>query len=254
MNTLERHLRDRRDQGLFSLVPYVTAGVSADWVDHLTAYAEAGAAAIEVGIPFSDPMLDGATIQRASHRALERGTTFDQVCDQLADAPRVVPRVLMAYANTVVHTGVDHFVAGAVRAGASGIVVPDLPLEEVGPLRQALADADLDHVLLAAPSTRDARLAEVARLGQGFTYVVSVMGTTGARDESPQAGSSTAARLRELSDLPLLVGFGISTPGQVAELHGHADGAVVASALMDRLLAGESPQQVAGFLRQLQPA
>lgn len=216
------------------LVPYVTGGITADWTELLLAYQEAGADAIEVGLPFSDPMLDGTTIQEASDRALARGATAGAILADLAGTPLRVPVVVMTYANIVLRTGI----AALAAAGVSGLIVPDLPLDESAGLAADAAAAGIDLVLLAAPSTPDDRLRAIGTRSRGFVYAVSVMGTTGERTTLSASAAALAARLRAVTDLPVVIGFGVSTPAQAAEAGRAGDGAVIASALMRRVLDG----------------
>jgi tryptophan synthase alpha chain len=243
VNALERHLRVRRDAGRALLVPYLTGGVTPDWPDYLRAYADAGADAVEVGLPFSDPTLDGPTIQRACDAALARGTTV-----------RGVPLVASTYANLVVHHGPDAFCGMLRDAGVDGLIVADVPLEESGALSAAAAAAGVDLVLLAAPSTPPDRLAAIVRYSRGFVYAVSLLGTTGERDRLDGSAGRLAARLKGLTDRPVLLGFGISTPEQAALAARDADGVVVGAALMRRVLDGAGPADTGRYLAGLRRA
>ncbi|NUW29827.1 tryptophan synthase subunit alpha [Nonomuraea sp. SMC257] len=242
--SLETYLRARRDAGRALLVPYVTGGLTDDWLAYVRAYADAGADAVEIGLPFSDPMLDGGTIQEASDRALRRGVTPDRLLDEIASAAVEVPLVVMTYSNIVFRAGAKAFCARLAEAGVSGLVVPDVPHDEAGSLSVAATAAGIDLVLLAAPSTPPARLRSIAEESRGFIYGVTVMGTTGERASMPDSARSVAARLRELTTRPVLLGFGISTPEHAVEACRHADGVVVASALMRRVLDGATPAEV----------
>ncbi|MBT0773229.1 tryptophan synthase subunit alpha [Kineosporia sp. J2-2] len=247
MNILEKTLRTARDGGRKLLVPYVTGGITADWTDQLLAFQEAGADAIEVGLPFSDPMLDGPTIQRASDQALARGTTLDEILAGLAairDRVRV-PLVAMTYANLVVRQGYREFCGRLAEAGVAGLIVPDLPLDELDGLGEVADAAGIDLVLLAAPSTTPERMDEICRHGRGFVYAVSVMGTTGERSDLAATGTELAAAVTARTDLPVLIGFGVSSPEHAVTAATTADGVVVASALMRRVLEGSSPAEVA---------
>ncbi|GAA3334680.1 tryptophan synthase subunit alpha [Amorphoplanes nipponensis] len=223
-----------RADGRPLLVPYVTGGITADWTGFLRAYQEAGADAIEVGLPFSDPMLDGPTIQEASDRALARGATVESILADIAATPLRVPVIVMTYANIVLRIGVPALAAAGVR----GLIVPDLPLEESAGLEAAAAAAGVDLVLLAAPSTPDDRLREIGARSRGFVYAISVMGTTGERAALAGSAAVLAARVKRATDLPVLIGFGVSTPAQAAEAGRAGDGVVIASALMRRVLDG----------------
>lgn len=244
---LEQRLRAVRDRGRAALVPYVMGGVSADWTDHLLAYAGAGADAIEIGLPFSDPMLDGPVIQQACERALARGARPDTVlADLRAVAGRIsVPTVVMTYANLVVHRGAQRFCGQLADAGVAGLIVPDMPVDEVDELAAAALRAGIELVQLVAPSTAPHRCREICRRSRGFVYVVATMGTTGVREHLDPAAARVAARVREATELPVLIGFGISTPSQAVEAARSADGVVIASALMRRVLDGATPDDVA---------
>lgn len=232
-------------RGRKALVPYVTGGITADWVDYLHAFAAAGADAIEIGLPFSDPMLDGATIQQASDRALARGATVASILADLSGARVGVPLVVMTYANLVMRAGPAAFCASLARAGISGLLVSDLPVDEVAAVERAADDAGLALILLVAPVTPDERLAEIARRASGYLYAISVMGTTGERETLAGTAGPLAARVKAVTDLPVVVGFGISTPAQAAAAGAVADGVVVASALMRRILDGATPDELA---------
>ncbi|WP_326554403.1 tryptophan synthase subunit alpha [Micromonospora sp. NBC_01813] len=255
--TLETRLRRRRAAGHKLLMPYVTGGVTAGWLDHLRAFADAGADAIEVGLPFSDPTVDGATIQEATHRALARGATTRSVLADLADlagAAADVPLVASTYYNLVVHAGPQRFCAALRDAGVSGLIVPDLPLDEADELADAAAVASVDLVLLAAPTTPPPRLAQIAQRSRGFVYAVSVMGTTGERTTVADSAEALANRLRDATDRPVLVGFGISTAQHAVHAARSADGVVVGAALMRQVLDGASPYDVGGYLARMRRA
>ncbi|SDI33265.1 tryptophan synthase, alpha chain [Actinokineospora alba] len=244
MNTLEDQLRSARDRGRKLLVPYVTGGVTDDWTRYLTAYQDAGADAVEIGLPFSDPMLDGGTIQQASDRALARGTTAHRILADLAEIDLTVPRVVMTYANLVLRQGAETFCRKLRDAGVRGLIVPDLQLGEVGEVEGAAAAAGVDLVLLAAPSTPPARLREIGARSRGFVYAVSVMGTTGERDKFADSGVALARALKAVTDLPVLLGFGVSRPAHAVQACRAADGVAVGAALMRRVLDGAGPAEV----------
>lgn len=244
MNALETALRGVRDRGRTVLMPFVTGGITADWTDLLLAYEAAGADAIEVGLPFSDPMLDGVTIQRASDRSLARGTTVDTVLADLAQVRVGIPLVLSTYLNLVVHVGAARFCRRLAEAGVAGLIVPDLPVDEAGELEAAAAGAGIDLVLLVAPATAPERLAEICARSRGFVYAVSIMGVTGERGSLADSARLLAARVRAVSDRPVLIGFGISGPAQAVEAGRAGDGAVVGAALMRRVLDGATPAEV----------
>jgi tryptophan synthase alpha chain len=238
-----------------TLIPYVTGGVTENWTAYLRAYADAGADAIEIGLPFSDPMLDGATIQEASDRALSRGTTVASILADLSAIEVGVPLIVMTYANLVLHDGPDVFCRRLAAAGIAGLIVPDLPIDESAAVESAAAAAGVDLILLAAPVTPDDRLAEIGRRSRRFVYAISVMGTTGERSHLAASAATLAARVRAATDLPVVLGFGISTPEQAATAGRAGDGVVVASALMRRVLDGGTPddlrQEVEALRREL---
>ena len=229
-----------------TLIPYVTGGVTADWTRYLLAYQDAGADAAEIGLPFSDPMLDGVTIQQASDRALARGATVASI---LEDLTRVrdrlhLPLIAMTYANLVFRAGPAEFCRRLADAGIGGLIVPDLPVDEAHAVRQAADDAGIALTLLVAPVTPDDRLAEIAAHSRGYVYAVSLMGTTGERDSLGGSAIRLAARVRAATRLPVLLGFGISGPDQAAAAGRAGDGVVVASALMRRVLDGATPDDL----------
>jgi len=243
---LESHLRSRRDAGRKLLVPYITGGLGPDWVSVLEAMVAAGADAVEVGIPFSDPAMDGPTIQEASLRALQTGATPPGILASLrAGGLEVgVPLVAMTYYNLVFRAGHRRFAHQLVEAGIGGVIIPDVPLEEMGDWWPAADDAGVETVLLAAPVTTDDRLDDLCRRSRGFVYGVNVMGVTGERSAMAASGRLLAKRLKAITDKPVLMGFGVSTPEQAAEASMMADGVIVASALMRILLDGGGPDQV----------
>lgn len=241
---LEARLRERRAAGAKLLVPYVTGGLGPRWTEVLEAMAAAGADAIEVGIPFSDPVMDGATIQAASQQALEGGATPAAILAALPALGIGVPLVAMTYYNIVYRSGHRRFAASLRAATVSGAIVPDVPLEELDPWAAAAASEGVETVLLASPVTPDDRLAQLCQRSQGFVYAVSVMGITGERASLAQSAGVLAERLKAHTDKPVLLGFGVSTPEQAVEACAEADGVIVASALMRMVLDGASPDQV----------
>lgn len=252
---VEAALRSRRDAGHKLLVPYITGGLGSDWIEVLQAMAAAGADAIEVGIPFSDPVMDGPTIQEASLRALQGGATPPGI---LAALQRLggagVPLIAMTYYNLVFRAGHRRFAHSLIDAGVGGLIIPDVPLEEMGEWWRAADDAGVETVLLAAPVTPDDRLAELCRRSRGFVYGVNLMGVTGERATVAASAQLLAKRLKAATDKPVLMGFGVSTPEQAVEAASVADGVIVASALMRLLLDGASPEQVGERVAQFRAA
>jgi tryptophan synthase alpha chain len=247
-------------KGPSRLVTYVTAGDPdlSRSRDILLALGRAGADAIEVGVPFSDPIADGPAIQRASERALAAGGTLASTLDLVADvrAEIAAPIVLFTYVNPVLRMGTDAFVARAADAGVDGVLLLDLPIEEASAMRQALDARGIDVVFLVSPTTSDARLKEAARLGRGFLYAISRLGVTGARDAVATSAEPLVARLRRVSDLPVALGFGISRPEHVREVMQYADAAVVGSALVQVIAettaaGGDVPAAAEHFVRWL---
>lgn len=250
-----RHLRRA------ALIPYLTLGYPRleSALDLVPALVEAGADLIELGVPFSDPLADGATIQAASQQALINGMTPALALEQVAALRRAgvqVPLVLMGYYNPWLQMGLPTFAQRAASAGVDGVIVPDLPPEEAAPLQQALAPHGLDHILLLAPTDDEARIRRVAQRSRGFLYLVSVTGVTGARAHLPPGLADFVARVRPHTVLPLAVGFGISRPEHAAAVARLADGVIVGSALLRAIAqAPDRPARAArAFLRTLREA
>jgi tryptophan synthase alpha chain len=254
VNQLETHATAAKAAGRKLLIPYVTGGVTPDWTDLLRAAVDAGADAIEVGLPFSDPTLDGPVVQASSHRALARGVTIRQLFEELSGLDLPVPLIAFTYANLVLHGGADRFCAEAAAAGMSGLIVPDMPVDEVQPVAERAQQCGLDLVLLASPATGEQRRVEIAKRSRGFVYAVSVMATTGERAELHQLARPLVTSLQRATDLPVVLGFGISGPRQAGEAAGYADGVVVGSALMRRVLDGAGPAEAKTFLADLRAA
>lgn len=244
-----------RAAGRAALVPYVTAGYPDGdaTVPLLRALEAAGADVLELGIPFSDPLADGPTIQRASQQALRGGMDVEGVLDALAAYARdgACPVVLFSYLNPVLGYGLERFVERAVAAGAAGVLLTDLPLGADPPIEALLEESALDLVRLVAPTTTPARAAAIAAAAQGFLYFLSRTGVTGARSELPPELAAGVARLRAIAGVPVAVGFGISTPAQAAAVARIADGVVVGSALIDRIESAgpEAAARLAADLR-----
>ena len=255
--TFERLRRDGRR----GFIPFITAGdpdletTSA----LLSELARAGATLIELGVPFSDPVADGPVIQRASERALRRGVGLRDVLALVADFRRQseVPVILFSYFNPLMQFGVERLAAEAARAGADALLVTDLVPEESAAFGETLAGHGLEQIFLAAPTTSDARLRLLAERARGFVYAVSRAGVTGARTDLTSEAERLVARLRAATDLPVAVGFGVSTREHVAEVWRYADAAVVGSALVAEIEKhADSPDllaRVGAFVRDLLP-
>jgi len=240
---ISRRFAGLRESGEMGIVAYITAGDPsfAATLKFVIAIAEAGADVIELGVPFSDPLADCPTIQRASERALKNGATLPQLIDLVrqirkADSPaNEVPIVLFSYYNPVFQMGLEKFAASASAAGADGVLITDLTLEESEPYRGIMAAHHLDTVFLGAPTSTDERLEKIAAYSSGFLYLISRTGVTGVKDALPDDLPALLRRARHVTQLPLAVGFGISLPGHVSVLGGLADAAVVGSALVSEI-------------------
>jgi tryptophan synthase alpha chain len=244
-----------------ALVPYFTVGdpdVPTTRELVLAAVAE-GADAIELGVPFSDPMADGPALQRAAGRALAAGTSLPRVLELVADlrARTDVPLVLFGYYNPFFRYGLEPLARDAAQAGADGFLCVDLPFEEAAELRTAARAAELDLIALLAPTTPTARVRMIARAASGFLYFVSVLGTTGARTELPRQLPELVGRVRAVTDLPVGVGFGVSGPEQAGWIATFADAVIVGSAiarLVEESERGAAPARVAAFIAELRAA
>jgi len=233
---ISRRFRELSEAGELGIVAYITAGdPSLDASEKIVrAAADVGADIIELGVPFSDPVADGPTIQRASERALRAGTTLAGVLD-LVRRLRVhtdVPLVLFSYFNPVLQMGLEKFADAAASAGADGVLATDLTIEEAADYRRILNERGLDTIFLGAPTSTDARLKQIADSTTGFLYLISRTGVTGERDALPEELPALVRHARSFTKLPIAVGFGISLPTHVTVLGGIADAAVVGSALM----------------------
>ena len=251
-------LKSRGEKGL---VAYLTAGFpTVRMMPDLVRACEAGGAdVLEIGIPFSDPLADGPTIQAASQRALRQGVSTAGVLETVARLRRSgvgLPLALMSYYNPIWKHGVDRFCREAVLAGADGLIVPDLPPEEGSELIPAARRRGIDTIFLAAPTSPKERLARIARASTGFLYYVSRTGVTGASRSLPAEVGSQVQSICRITDLPVCVGFGISRPDQVAEVTRFADGAVIGSALLDIVGRGDgrAAARTERFLKRLKHA
>ncbi|MBT3349844.1 MAG: tryptophan synthase subunit alpha [Nitrospinaceae bacterium] len=235
-------------QGRSGLYPFVTAGDPdlAFTRRLLPALAEAGADGFEIGVPFSDPLADGPTIQRASMRSLKGGTTLKSVIELVADVRAEMPDapiVLMTYYNPIIAYGLKAFCSEAARAGADAVIVPDLPPEEAGELLDEMSEVPLEPIFMLAPTSTDARIDLVNRSGGGFIYYVAQMGVTGARDSLATDMGDTLERINRVKNRPVAVGFGIKTPEQAAEAGAIGDGVIVGSALIDVMEREEGDEE-----------
>jgi tryptophan synthase alpha chain len=234
-----------------AIVGYLTAGfpTKEKFAENLRAVGEV-ADVIEVGVPFSDPMADGTTIQRSSRVALEQGVSLKWIFEFLSGPGQKpqAPLLLMTYLNPLLSFGLDYLAKAAAKAGVSGFIVPDTPYEECGELNAALDKEGLALVQLVTPVTPDERLAMLCKASQGFVYAVTMTGTTGKNAAVPQEVLDYMDRVRKFSPLPVCAGFGIRSADQVKLMSGHIDGVVIGSALVEVLERGEDPAE---FLRGL---
>lgn len=246
-------------EGKTALMPYHTAGFPtlAMSKEIIRALVDAGADMVEIGVPFSDPMADGPSVQATSQIALDNGTRLPD-CIQLVRDLRAegitAPFLLMGYYNPMLKYGIERYVTDCAEAGVDGFIVPDLPAEEAGTLHRECDRHGRDLIFMVAPTSTDKRLSTAAERGSGFLYCVSVKGVTGARDKMSDTLGEYIARVRSHTDLPLAIGFGISKPEHVRQVGEIADGAIVGAALINALTAvpdEEKPAAAAWFVRYL---
>jgi tryptophan synthase alpha chain len=221
-------------EGRAALMPYLMGGFPDGETATAVAraYADAGADLIELGVPFSDPLADGPVIHAADTAALEAGATLESVLETCAAVSDRIPVAVMAYVNMIMATGYEHFVEKVAAAGAAGVIVPDVPLEERGPIAGALQGTGLPLIPLVAPNTPPKRRAEICSTAQGFVYLVSTKGVTGERHALPQELMKLIEDTKEAADVPVAVGFGISTPEQAAAVGKIADGVIIGTRLV----------------------
>jgi len=249
---LERALRAARERGHKVLAPYITGGLPG-WEDAIRAAAGNGADALEIGIPFSDPVMDGPVIQVASLRALQAGATPMAIVDAIARLDIDIPVAVMTYYNPVFRAGHERFARSLAQAGVAASIVPDLPLEESAEWCAAADAAGVETVMLAAPTASDERLARVCARSRGFVYTVGVLGVTGERDQLAASALTLAARVRPLTDLPVLIGVGVSNAAQAAEAVTVADGVVQGASVVRRLL-DDGPDAVGAYVAEVRAA
>jgi len=247
---------EKKDHKAF--VAYVTVGYPSMWatLQAVPLLAECGCDIIELGIPFSDPLADGTTIQKASYEALQNGVT-PQTCLETAQKLRLktdTPMVFMSYYNPIFHYGVEKFCKECEQVGIDGLIIPDLPPEEGTELGQATQKHGLDLVYLLAPTSTDERMKLIAENSSGFIYLVSVTGVTGARAALPQELSSFVQRVKQVTDKPLCVGFGISTPEQAKQVAEISDGVIIGSRIIQLLESGISLDSLRNFATELRAA
>ena len=252
MAGLEADLRAKRDAGRKLLVPYITGGYPG-WQDAIRAAAANGADAIEIGIPFSDPVMDGPVIQQASQASLDAGTTPASVLDEVPRLDVELPLIVMTYYNLVHHPGPTRFAANLRTAGIAAAILPDLPLEESGPWCEAADEAGIDTILLAAPTAPDERLPRLAARSRGFLYSVGLLGVTGERASLAGTATELAGRLKAVTDMPVLVGVGVSDAAQAYEATRVADGVIQGASVVRRLME-EGPDSVGAYVAEVRAA
>lgn len=249
---LETALRSRIDGGGKCLVPYITGGYPG-WVDAVRACAANGADAVEIGIPFSDPVMDGPVIQQSSQTALENGATPVSILQEVRGLDVGIPLAVMCYYNTVFHAGHGRFANDLRAAGVAAAIVPDLPLEESGEWCAAADAAGIETVMLAAPTAPDERLPRVTERARGFVYSVGLLGVTGERTTLAGTATTLAARVKNVTGKPVLVGVGVSNAEQAVEASRVADGVVMGAAVVRRMLEGGA-DAVGAFVREVRTA
>jgi tryptophan synthase alpha chain len=258
MSRIGKRFEELRQRQELGLVAYITAGdpdlrATAEFIPALE---EAGVDVLELGVPFSDPLADGPVIQRASQRALGSGTTLAGVLEMAAQARgrSRLPLLLFSYLNPILRYGFDRFAADARRAGIDGVLITDLSIEEADAYIGRMRQAELDTVFLAAPTSTEARLRRICEASRGFVYAVSRTGVTGAQQALSGQLLPLLQRLRAASSLPVAAGFGISRPEHIRELRGHADAAVVGSALVRVVEEHRSAERLAALAAELKQA
>lgn len=241
---LDNALNDQRKAGNNIVVPYIMAGDGGLEIleERLRFLEECGAAAVELGIPFSDPTADGPTIQDAGQRALKNGTTLKGVLDALETFKenRSIPVILMTYLNPIFTFGPETFAAACANAGVNGVIIPDMPLEEEALITDFLEQYGIANIRLAAMTSPNERLTNITQRTEGFLYAVSVKGTTGARTTHDESVKTYLQNLKQMTDTPVLAGFGVSTPEQAHELCSICDGVIIGSKIVDWFYKGQT--------------
>ncbi len=256
---IEKTFEDLKEKGQKAFIPFLTCGFP-DMEGFLAAYElldNAGADIIEIGIPFSDPLADGPVIQKTSRIAIENGVNTDTVFDSVKRIRKKssTPIALLVYFNMVYRYGLERFLSNASDAGASGVIIPDLPLEEYGSYIKCFQDSSMDNIMTASLTSDDERLEAIGRTGRGFLYCVSLKGVTGARSALSDELEDFLARLRQVTGLPLAVGFGISTADQVKAIKDRCDGIIMGSRILDILIKEDDLdkglEKLEGFVKEI---
>lgn len=252
-SSVQSALESRIAAGGKCMVPYLTGGLPG-WEKMMHAAVDAGVDAIEIGIPFSDPVMDGPIIQQSSATAIAAGATPASIVDAVSRLDFETPLAVMTYANLVYRFGFERFAQTMIEAGISGAILPDIPLEESGEWCAAADSAGVQTIMLCAPTASDERLERVVARSRGFVYAVGLLGITGERESLASTAKVIAKRIKGLTDLPVLVGVGVSTPQQAAEVCEVADGVVVGSAIVRRVLETGSPDAVSELIGEFRSA
>jgi tryptophan synthase alpha chain len=247
VKTLETHLRQLRDAKRKALVTYFMGGLTHDWTSHVEAAVHAGADVVEIGIPFSDPMIDGVVIQQAAQRALRVGTTFDSICADLERLGAPIPLVAMTYFNVFHHYGIDRSAGRLESSGFRGALVPDLAIEESSEWVAACDRHDVATIFMVAPSTPPERVRSVGTATQGFAYASARMAVTGKSSGENEA-RRVVESLRSVTTVPTYIGIGITTDDQAREAATLGDGVIVGSALVQIILDGGGPKEIERFV------
>ncbi len=256
MSKIEKTFKKLKQQGKKAFIPYIMAGDPdvEKTIENVRLLEECGADIIELGVPFSDPLADGPTIQRAAERALAAGVTLKKLIQLVSEIRTFsqVPIVLMTYYNPIFKYGDERFVTDAVQAGVDGIIVPDLPPDEAQKLIGASHSRNLDTIFLIAPTTTEKRLKTIVKASRGFVYYISITGITGSKLVLHETFKEHLALIRSLTAKPVAVGFGISTPDEAYTVSRLADGVIVGSAIVKKL--HEKPEEAKGFILRLNEA
>lgn len=256
MNRIEKTFRDLKKKGKKAFIPYIMAGDPdlEKTMEVILTFENVGADVVELGIPFSDPLADGPTIQRAAERALKKGVTLKQVIGFVRELRQFtqIPIVLMTYYNPVFRYGEERFVKDAVYSGVDGVIIPDLPPDEAEGLIRLSRKAALSTIFLVAPTSTEDRIKKVARASTGFIYYVSITGITGARLVISEELADSIKNIRAITDKSLCIGFGVSNPEEASRISAIADGVIVGSAIVKIL--NESPERLEEFVKELRKA
>ena len=255
MNRIDRTFKELGKSGRKALIPYIMAGdpdldATKKYIDDLES---SGADIIELGVPFSDPLADGPTIQRAAERSLQKGTTLKKVLGLVKEIRKTseIPLILMTYYNPIFKLGIESFITKAVKAGVDGVIIPDLIPDEADEFIKLSRQHKLDTIFLLAPTSTEERVRKVTKASSGFIYYVSITGITGAKLSMGKAMQNTLASIKKISGKPVAVGFGISNAEEAAAVAGLADGVIVGSAIVKLISRGKS---ISSFVKNLRTA